>query len=149
MSFESPIWLLGLLVIALCAGFAAKSVNSVIAAKYLLESEAPRRAPTPEAEAAAPAAQKSKVGAPIADRNMFCSTCQPVAPTAALTGPIPIRASAACVPTRIIGMPTKCVAMLRLSRWYSAYEARRSTRDFTSPPYRISSAIRATSPRST
>src|SRR5262245_42594514 len=48
---------------------------------------------------------------------------------------MPTFARAACVPTRIIGMPTKCVAMLRLSRWYSAYEARRSTRDFTPRAY--------------
>ena len=41
----------------------------------------------------------------------------PVAPTAALIGPMPSFASPACVPTRIIGMPTKWVAMLRLSRW--------------------------------
>ena len=48
---------------------------------------------------------------------------------------MPIRASVACVPTRIIGMPMKWVAMLRLSRWYSAYDASRSTSDFISIGY--------------
>jgi general secretion pathway protein C len=83
--FKRYFWVLGILVVALCAGFAARSVNAVVAAKYLIESdEAKKRTATPEAETEArpDEAHKSKIGAPIADRNMFCSTCQPATPVA-------------------------------------------------------------------
>ena len=83
-------WVLGVVVVALCAAFAARGVNQVVAAKYLSDSgEAKRRRPGPTSVATDPATAastvglKSKAGTPLADRNMFCSSCQPVVPVAA------------------------------------------------------------------
>ncbi len=67
-------WILIPLVVVVCAYLSAKAVNHVIAGKYLIgDAEAQR--PPPVVPRAKPAATRSKVGEPIAQRNIFCSDC--------------------------------------------------------------------------
>ncbi|MFT3692154.1 MAG: type II secretion system protein GspC [Kofleriaceae bacterium] len=78
-------WVLGAIVAMVCVVFFAKAVNHVIEAKYLNDPEhAPKVvavAPTPST---APVTKvRSKDGAEMAKRNMFCSTCVPAAPEVA------------------------------------------------------------------
>jgi len=71
-------WVLGGVVIAVCAVFAAKATNHVLEAKFLGDAEhAPKVvAVAPRADAAV-VAVRSKDGAQLASRNMFCSECTP------------------------------------------------------------------------
>lgn len=82
---SSRLW--PLLVIALCAYFAASTVNHLIAATLLAETDSPSNhawaGPTPPAPSQAP----SKDGAPLALRNMFCSACTHEPPPAGMTSP--------------------------------------------------------------
>jgi general secretion pathway protein C len=78
-------WVGGLVVIMICSALAATAVGHVIEAKALTDSDKPTRRPPMRAAmpAAAPDGDKakpSKTGDTLADRNMFCSECQPVAP---------------------------------------------------------------------
>jgi general secretion pathway protein C len=66
--------------VVICAILAAKSVNHLVAGKYLSDSAEPARAELPKATRRAPVVTRSKRGAPVAERNMFCSTCQPEEP---------------------------------------------------------------------
>jgi general secretion pathway protein C len=74
-------WVVHLLGIAICATLAAKSVNHVVEAKYLLGSakqkvlHAPRMiAPKPVTDVA------TKDADMVATRNIFCITCEPPKP---------------------------------------------------------------------
>ncbi len=75
-------WTLGIVVTVVCAILAARGVNHIVEAKYLLDDGESER-PTPEP---APASQDTdgseldRSGEPLADRNIFCSTCQPPEP---------------------------------------------------------------------
>lgn len=81
-------WVVGALVVAVCAIFAAKGVNHFIEAKYLADRKESK--PVRQVSAAAAAATRSKArsksGAPLVARNMFCSECRPPEPEAA--GPV-------------------------------------------------------------
>lgn len=86
-------WVTTLVVIIICSALAATAVGHVIEATALTDSDKPvKRAavmrPSPAASAAADKGKPSKVGLAIAERNMFCSECQPVAPVAD-SGPVP------------------------------------------------------------
>jgi len=85
-------WVTTLVVIVICSALAATAVGHVIEATALTDSDKPVKRvavrPTPAAPGAADKGKPSKVGLAIADRNMFCSTCQVVAPVAD-TGPVP------------------------------------------------------------
>lgn len=71
-------WVVGAVVIVICAAFAAKAASHIVEAKYLGDAEhAPAVtvvAPRPETPAVA---VRSKDGAQLATRNMFCSDCTP------------------------------------------------------------------------
>jgi general secretion pathway protein C len=80
-------WVVGALVVALCAVFTAKGVNHFVEARYLPDRKESR--PMPRVSAAAPAkAARSKVGTALVDRNMFCSDCLPPAPAETPGGPV-------------------------------------------------------------
>jgi len=75
-------WVLGGVVVMLCAVFAAKATNHVVEAKFLGDSDHP-----PKIAAIAPrtdvvvAPVRSKDGSQLAGRNMFCSDCTPAVDT--------------------------------------------------------------------
>jgi general secretion pathway protein C len=76
-------WVLGALTVVACAFFAAKGVGYFIEAKYVGDTKV-----APKVAVVAPAKvttdeTRSKIGKPIADRNMFCSECLPPVPVAA------------------------------------------------------------------
>lgn len=85
-------WVTTLIVIVVCSALAATAVAHIVEAAALTDSDKPvKRAPVRPAPTAAAGADKgkpSKVGLAIAERNMFCSECQPVAPPTD-TGPVP------------------------------------------------------------
>ena len=71
-------WVLGALVVFVCALFAAKATSHIVEAKFLGDS-----AKTPRVAAVMPSPSKpakevrSKDGGAMASRNMFCSECTP------------------------------------------------------------------------
>ena len=70
-------WVIGAVVIMVCAVFAAKATGHVIEAKFLGD---PAHAPKVTAVARpseAPKTERSKDGTQLATRNMFCSECTP------------------------------------------------------------------------
>lgn len=73
-------WLVGIIVVMGSAGFAAKGVSHILEGALLTDS-----AEVPEVEPVAPQRRparesRSKSGAALAARNMFCSDCVPAAP---------------------------------------------------------------------
>jgi general secretion pathway protein C len=80
-------WVLGGIVVVVCAVFAAKATSHVIEARYLPDAEhAPKLAPiAPRTEA--PVAARSKDGGQFAGRNMFCSDCTPAVDVKTTTDP--------------------------------------------------------------
>jgi hypothetical protein len=71
-------WTVNLVVVAAGAGFAAMATNHCLEAAYLSDgAEAQKPKPVAVRAPAVPEQQRSKRGAPLAERNMFCSTCQP------------------------------------------------------------------------
>jgi len=101
-------WVTTLVVIIVCSALAATAVGHVIEATALTDSDKPaKRAPMRPAPTAGTAdkSKPSKVGLAIAERNMFCSECQPVAPVADTTGPVPSDGS-----PPITSLPLKLVA---------------------------------------
>lgn len=72
---EALLSLITPLAVILCAYFAASGVSNYVAARYVGEATAAER-PVRRAPAAKPAAAREKDGAPLIDRNMFCSDCE-------------------------------------------------------------------------
>jgi len=71
-------WVLGGLVVMVCAVFAAKATNHIIEAKYLRDADHAPKLPMVVPTSAAPVKQsRSKDGRPFAARDMFCSDCTP------------------------------------------------------------------------
>ncbi|HUS28364.1 MAG TPA: type II secretion system protein GspC [Kofleriaceae bacterium] len=72
-------WVLGAIVVLVCAVFAAKCTSHVIEAKALGDSsKTPRVVPTVPSPMQKPATPvRSKDGSQFATRNMFCSECTP------------------------------------------------------------------------
>jgi general secretion pathway protein C len=70
-------WVLGGVVVVVCAVFAAKATSHIVEAKYLGDPDhGPKITVAPRADA--PVAQvRSKEGGQLASRNMFCSDCTP------------------------------------------------------------------------
>jgi len=87
-------WVIGVVVVIVCSALAASAVGHMIEATALADSDKPARRPTlrpPLIHSAAELdkARTSKSGAPLADRNIFCSTCQPAEPAAAEAAAVP------------------------------------------------------------
>ncbi len=82
-------WVVIVLTVVGAATFAAKTTNHLVEGKFLAD---PKRGPTVKAPAPAPvtaSASRSKDGAPLIDRNMFCAACLPPAPVTPTTaGPV-------------------------------------------------------------
>ncbi|HEY0250926.1 MAG TPA: type II secretion system protein GspC [Kofleriaceae bacterium] len=78
-------WVLGAIVVMVCVVFFAKATNHVIEAKYLNDSEHPPKvvAAAPSPTATPVTKVRSKDGADLAKRDIFCSTCTPAAPEVA------------------------------------------------------------------
>jgi general secretion pathway protein C len=76
-------WVAGVVLVILCALLAAKTVNHIIAGKYLTASSEPAtvKATTAPRQSSTDT-RRSKQGQPLAARNMFCSDCVPEEPTA-------------------------------------------------------------------
>ncbi len=71
-------WVLGGVVVMVCAVFAAKATGHVIEAKYLGDPEhAPKVAAIVPRSEAPVAVARSKDGGQLASRNLFCSDCTP------------------------------------------------------------------------
>ncbi len=72
-------WVLGALVVMTCAIFAAKASSSIIAAKFLIDSDkSPKATPVSMPSPSVPAkTTRNKDGVQLASRNMFCSDCTP------------------------------------------------------------------------
>jgi general secretion pathway protein C len=71
-------WVGGIILVVLCALLAAKTVNHIVAGKYLKASSEPAKFQAPaEPRQSSAAKRRSKQGQPLAMRNMFCSDCQP------------------------------------------------------------------------
>ncbi len=71
-------WLVGVIAVIASAYFAASATGSVLEAKLLGDpAEAPKIPPPLVVEVKPTAVVRTKAGAPVADRNMFCSDCKP------------------------------------------------------------------------
>jgi general secretion pathway protein C len=71
-------WVLGGVVVVVCAVFAAKAAAHIVEAKFLVDSEHGPKIPVIEQHHdAAVAPVRSKDGGQLATRNMFCSDCTP------------------------------------------------------------------------
>lgn len=74
-------WLVGVITVMICAFLAAESTGHIIEGMYLSDNPEPAR--TEQARPGRPKAStvRSKSGVLLAQRNMFCSTCQPAPQT--------------------------------------------------------------------
>ena len=82
-------WVIGAVVVAVCAVFAAKATGAIIEAKWLGDSA---EKPKIERPVITPTAQpvktsRTKDGTQLAQRNMFCSDCTPAVITPVSTDP--------------------------------------------------------------
>lgn len=85
--FRKYFWVLGVVAVLVCSVLAAKTVNHVVEGKFLSDSaEAAKPITKRQARRPAPVQRRSKVGMPIATRNVFCSTCEPETPEAPIAG---------------------------------------------------------------
>ena len=70
-------WVIGAVVIMICAMFAAKATGHVIEAKFLGDSPHAPKVATIARPSSEPKPARSKDGAQLASRNIFCSECTP------------------------------------------------------------------------
>src|ERR1043165_9158658 len=71
-------WVLGAVVVVICAVFAAKATAHIVEAKYLGDPEHGPKIAALAPRNDTPAVQvRSKDGGQLASRNMFCSDCTP------------------------------------------------------------------------
>ena len=86
-------WVLGVVVVVICSGLAASAVGHMIEATALADSDKPTRRQAARPPLATPAdaqkARTSKSGLPLAERNIFCSTCVLQEPTAEQPADVP------------------------------------------------------------
>jgi general secretion pathway protein C len=81
-------WVLGGIVVVVCAVFAAKATGHIVEAKFLGDPEHGPKIAVVVPRADAPVAQvRSKEGGPLATRNVFCSDCTPAVDTSKSSDP--------------------------------------------------------------
>ncbi len=81
-------WVLGGLVVMVCAVFAAKATSHIVEAKYLGDPEhGPKITPVAQPTSAPVTPVRSKEGGPLAQRNVFCSDCTPTVDTTKTSDP--------------------------------------------------------------
>ena len=74
-------WVLGGVVVMVCAVFAAKATGHILEAKFLGDSDHPPKIPPVFKPDTPVKTARSKDGGQLAARNMFCSECTPPAAT--------------------------------------------------------------------
>lgn len=79
-------WLLGGVVVVVCAVFVAKATGHVLAAKFLADAEHGPKITPVIGRVDAPVTVRTKEGASITTRNIFCSDCTPPVPVAQANG---------------------------------------------------------------
>jgi general secretion pathway protein C len=81
-------WTVTVAAVVMCSLLAAKAFNNFVEAKYLVDGDVKAKPaappPPPEKNKEKP---RSKSGAPLADRNMFCNECEPPEPETPVTAP--------------------------------------------------------------
>jgi general secretion pathway protein C len=76
-------WVLGGVVVGVCAVFAAHATSHIVEAKFLGDPDHPPRVAVVAPQPSAPIkTTRSKDGALLATRDLFCSECTPAAPVA-------------------------------------------------------------------
>ncbi|MEO6773773.1 MAG: type II secretion system protein GspC [Kofleriaceae bacterium] len=98
-------WVLGAVVVMVCAVFAAKATSHVVEAKYLNDAAvAPKLAIVAPSPMTQTKATRSKDGTPFALRDMFCSDCTPpvetessIDPSSVITTSLPLQLVATSV----------------------------------------------------
>jgi general secretion pathway protein C len=70
-------WVLGGVVVCICAVFAAKATSHILEAKYLSDAAHAAKVVPLAPNPSTPKQTRSKDGTPFAQRNMFCSECTP------------------------------------------------------------------------
>lgn len=83
-------WVLGAVVVMICAVFAAKATGHILEANLLPDAKKGPKI-TPVARTEAPKETRTKDGAQLASRNMFCSGCTPTVATVTNTDPSQIQ----------------------------------------------------------
>jgi general secretion pathway protein C len=87
-------WVLGGVVVMVCAVFAAKATNHVLEAKYLRDSDHAPKLPAIVPTTISPVkTTRAKDGGPFAARDMFCSDCTPPVVVASSADPSQIQAT--------------------------------------------------------
>lgn len=82
-------WLVGVIVVMGSAGLAAKGVSHILEGALLTDSaEVPEVEPVEPAQRPPARETRSKSGAALATRNMFCSDCAPAVPTEQTETPV-------------------------------------------------------------
>ena len=92
-------WVLGAVVVMVCAVFAAKATSHVVEAKYLGDSTtAPKLTVVAPSPTTPVKATHNKDGTPFAQRDMFCSDCTPpvetvssIDPSSVITTSLPLQ----------------------------------------------------------
>jgi general secretion pathway protein C len=81
-------WVLGVLVVIVCAVFAAKATSHIVEAKFLGDPDHGPKVATVFPHSETPVvAVRSKDGGQLASRNMFCSDCTPAVDVAKPSDP--------------------------------------------------------------
>jgi general secretion pathway protein C len=70
-------WVIGAVVIMICAVFAAKATGHVVEAKFLGDPAHAAKITAVARPSVAPKSERSKDGTQLATRNIFCSECTP------------------------------------------------------------------------
>jgi general secretion pathway protein C len=136
-------WVTTLVVIIICSALAATAVAHIIEATALTDSDKPvKRAVVrpPPSSASADKGKPSKVGLPIAERDMFCSECAPQAP-ATDTGPVPSDGS-----PPITSLPLRLVATNVASNEDLSFATVQNTQSNVTGMYRKGDEIPAAGP---
>ena len=81
------LWVIDLVVVAICAVFSARATATVIETKMARTAPPPKAAP--RVAAAASQTVYTKEFEDILKRNVFCSTCPPIIPPPDVVGPAP------------------------------------------------------------
>ena len=143
-------WVVGALVVATCAVFAAKATGHVLEAKVLADpaekakiERPPPLTPTPQQ----PKSTRTKDGTQLSQRNMFCSECTPavVIPTNPTDGSVVTVTSAEGLPSRTAAMMRSFTAATRSIGRVRLTATTRSTNS-TPAAWRVRNRSSATTP---
>ena len=140
-------WVLGALVVMVCAVFAAKATSHVVEAKFLGDPEhgAEGRARSRRARRRRSSRRAARTARQLAPRNMFCSDCTPAVETASNVDPSSIATTS--LPLALLA--TNVGARRRASRTRRSSTPRTSSQGAYSIGDKIPGASRQAQRRST